>query len=177
MEKSLKSIASNYGLYLALILSCFTIIGYAIYLDLFTKWWLGIIQMLLVIVFGIISASKARSILGGFISFKNAFTAYFITIVIGITISALLGMIIFNFVDTEAAAILQEKIIESQISMMENFGAPQDAIDTARQQLEAEENFFSIPNVLKSIVYQLLGFSIVGLIVALVIKKKDPNEA
>ena len=109
MEKSLKSTAVNYGLYLALILSSLTIIGYAVYLDLFTKWWLGISQMLLVIIFGIVSASKAKSNLGGFISLKDAFTAFFITVAIGIVISALVGMIIFNFVDTEAAAVLQEK--------------------------------------------------------------------
>jgi len=177
MEKSLKSSASSYGLYLALVLSALTIIGYAVYLDLFTKWWFGISQMLLVIVFGIVSAMKARKLMGGFISFKGAFTAFFITIAIGIVIPALLGLIIFNFVDPDAAMVLQEKIIESQTAMMESFGAPQESIDEAVRQMQAEENFFSIGNSLKSIAYQLVGFSIVGLIVALVVKKTDPNAA
>ncbi len=61
--------------------------------------------------------------------------------------------------------------------MMENFGAPQESIDLAREQMEAEENFFSISNTFKSIAYQLLGFSLIGLIVAAVTKKKDPNLA
>ena len=177
MEKSFKSIATKYGLYLALILSSITIIGYAVYLDLFTKWWLGIGQLLLVIIFGIISSVKARGILGGFISFKDAFTAFFITIAIGIVIPALIGLIIFNFVDPEAATILQEKIVENQLKMMENFGAPQEAIDQAMKQMEEQGSFFSVSNSLKSIAYQLLGFSIVGLIVALVVKKSDPNAA
>jgi len=177
MEKSFKSSATQYGLYLALILSSLTIIGYAAYLDLFTKWWFGISQMLLVIVFGIISAVKARSIMGGFISFKDAFTAFFITIVIGIVIPALVGLVIFNFVDPEAATILQEKIVESQLRMMENWGAPQETIDEALKQIEAQGSFFTIANSLKSIAYQLVGFSVVGLIVALVVKKSDPNAA
>jgi len=177
MEKSIKSSATQYGLYLALILSSFTIIGYAVYLDLFTQWWFGILQLLLVIIFGVVSAVKARSISGGFISFKNAFTAFFATVAIGIVIPALIGLVIFNFVDPEAATILQEKIIESQLQMMENFGAPQASIDEALKQMEEQGSFFSVGNSFKSIAYQLLGFSIVGLIVALVVKKTDPNAA
>lgn len=177
MEKSLKSSATSYGLYLALILSSLTIIGYAVYLDLFTQWWFGISQMLLVIIFGIISAVKARSLSGGFISFKNAFTAFFITIAIGIIIPALIGLVIFNFIDPDAATLLQEKIVNSQLSMMENFGAPQEAIDEAMKQMEAQGSFFSVSNSLKTIAYQLVGFSVVGLIVAAVVKRKDPDLA
>ena len=138
MEQSIKSTASKYGLYLALILSSLTIIGYAVYLDLFTKWWFGISQLLLVIIFGIVSTVKARGLLGGYISFKNAFTAFFVTVAIGIVIPALLGLVIFNFIDPEAANILQEKIIESQLKMMESFGAPQASIDEALRNMEEQ---------------------------------------
>ncbi|MDN3492305.1 DUF4199 domain-containing protein [Winogradskyella bathintestinalis] len=177
MEKTLKSSATTYGIYLALILSSLTIIGYAAYLDLFTKWWFGISQMILVIIFGIVSAVQARKLLEGFISFKNAFTAFFITIAIGIVIPALIGLIIFNFIDPDAATLLQEKIINTQLTMMQNFGAPQSAIDEAMKQAEAQGSFFTISNSLKSMAYQLVGFSIVGLIVAAVVKRNDPHIA
>ncbi|SDH26454.1 DUF4199 domain-containing protein [Winogradskyella thalassocola] len=177
MDKSLKSSALNYGLYLALILSSFTIIGYAVYLDLFTEWWFGIGQMFLVIIFGIVSAIKAKKLLGGFISFKNAFTAFFITILVGVAIPALVGFIIFNIVDAEAASILQQKIIDNQLAMMERFGAPQSSIDEAMEQIQKEESFFSLGNTIKSIAYQLVGFSIIGLIVAAATKKNDPDAA
>ncbi|MBU2929702.1 DUF4199 domain-containing protein [Winogradskyella psychrotolerans] len=177
MDKSLKSSAVNYGLYLALILSSFTIIGYAVYLDLYIQWWFGIGQMLLVIIFGIISAMSAKKLLGGFISFKDAFTAFFITIAVGVSIPAAIGFFIFNIVDTDAAAILQQKIIDNQLAMMEKFGAPQASIDEAMEQIQKEENFFSIGNTIKSIAYQLVGFSVIGLIVAAVTKQKDPHEA
>ena len=177
MDKSLKSLALNYGLYLALILSSFTIIGYAVYLDLFTEWWFGIGQMFLVIIFGIISAIKAKKLLGGFISFKNAFTAFFITILVGVAIPAFVGFIIFNIVDVEAANILQQKLIDNQLAMMERFGAPQASIDEAMEQIQKEESFFSLGNTIKSIAYQLVGFSIIGLIVAAATKKNDPDAA
>ena len=177
MEKSLKSSSSNYGLYLGLILSSLTIIGYAIALDLFTKWWFGIIFLLAVIVFGIMSSMKARKSLGGFISFKNAFTAYFIAILVGVIISSIVSILIFNVIDPEAATTLQEKIIESQVAMLENFGTPQDAIDKAVTDMQANGNMYSISNILKSIAFQLVGYSIVGLIVAAVVKRNDPNAA
>lgn len=177
MEKSLKSSAINYGLYLGLILSSLTIIGYAIDLGLFTKWWFGIIMLLLVIVFGIISSMNARKLLSGFISFKQAFTAYFITILVGILISSVVSIVIFNVVDPESAIVLQDMIIENQAQMLERFGSPQEAIDQVVAQMREGGSMYSISNILKSIAFQLIGFSIVGLIVALVVKRNDPNAA
>ena len=150
---------------------------YAVYLDLFTKWWFGIGSLLLIIVFGIISSVKARKLLGGFISFKNAFTAYFITILVALVISTIVNLIIFNVVDPDAALVLKEKIIESQMAMMERFGAPHESIDQAIAEMRAQDNMFSIGSIFKSLAYQLVGFSIVGLIVAAVVKRKDPNAA
>ena len=177
MEKSLKSSSVNYGVYLGLILASLTILGYAVSLDLFTQWWFGIIFLLLVIVFGIVSSMGAKKLLGGFISFKNAFTAYFIAILVGILISSIVSIVIFNVIDPDAANILQEKIIESQIAMMENFGTPQEVIDEAVSKAQANGSMYSIGNILKSIAFQLVGFSIVGLIVAAVVKKNDPDAA
>ncbi|MCF7561365.1 DUF4199 domain-containing protein [Sabulilitoribacter multivorans] len=176
MEKSIKSLATNWGLYLGVALALLTVLGY-VNLDLFTKWWFGIGMLILVIVMGIISAMKSKGLLGGFISFKNAFTSYFITVALGLVISTVVSIIIFNFVDPEAANTLKEKIMDSQVQMMQNFGAPEEAIAEAVEKLEAQENMFSIGKVLQSLAFQLIGYSIVGLIVALVVKKNNPDEA
>jgi uncharacterized membrane protein (DUF106 family) len=146
-------------------------------LDLMTKWWFGIGMLILVIVFGIISAMKSKGLLEGFISFKEAFTSYFITIALGIVISTIVTIIIYNFIDPDAAVALKDKIMDSQVEMMRNFGAPEEAIAKAVEELEVQENMFSIGNVLQSLAFQLIGYSIVGLIVALVVKKNNPDEA
>ncbi|WP_338730988.1 DUF4199 domain-containing protein [Mangrovimonas cancribranchiae] len=175
MEKSVKSIAINYGLYLGGILALFSVLAYAINLDLYTKVWYGIALLLIVIVFGIISTVKTKSALQGIISFKEAFTSYFLTVLIGIAISSVVSILIFNVIDPEAAIVLKEKIVDSQVQMMRNFGAPEEAVAEAVEKMEAESNMFSIGNVLQSLVFQLVGFSIVGLIVALVLKKNEEN--
>ncbi|HLV13974.1 MAG TPA: DUF4199 domain-containing protein [Xanthomarina sp.] len=175
METSIKSNSINYGLYLGAALSLFTVFAYAVNLDLFTKWWYGIALMILVIVFGIISSMTSKKLKGGFINFKEAFTSYFIAIALGIVISSVVSFLVFNVIDPEAAKLLQEKILDSQVTMMRGFGAPEDAIAEVVEQLEKEENMFALSKVLQSIAFQLVGFSVVGLIVALVVKKEDPQ--
>src|SRR5690554_2897313 len=172
METSIKSNSINYGLYLGAALSLFTVFAYAVNLDLFTKWWYGIALMILVIVFGIISSMTSKKLKGGFINFKEAFTSYFIAIALGIVISSVVSFLVFNVIDPEAAKLLQEKILDSQVTMMRGFGAPEDAIAEVVEQLE---NMFALSKVLQSIAFQLVGFSVVGLIVALVVKKEDPQ--
>ena len=176
MEKSIKSLATNWGLYLGIALTLSTIIGY-MNLDLFTKWWFGIGMLILIIVLGIISAMKSRGLQGGFISFKEAFTSYFITVALGIVISTVVSILIFNFIDPDAAITLKDKILNSTVEMMENFGAPADAIAETVEKMEADDNMFAIGKTLQNLAFQLIGYSVVGLIVALVVKKNNQDEA
>lgn len=175
METSIKSNAINYGLYLGGTLSLLTVFAYAVNLDLFTQWWYGVGLMILVIIFGIISAMTSKKLVGGIINFKGAFSSYFIAVAIGIIISSLVSFVIFNFIDPDAAKLLQEKILDSQVAMMRGFGAPEDSIAEVVEQMEKEDNMFAITKVAQSIAFQLIGFSVVGLIVALVVKKDDPQ--
>ncbi|WMI69935.1 DUF4199 domain-containing protein [Mangrovimonas sp. YM274] len=176
MEKSIKSSALNYGLYLGATLVLVTVLSYAINLELLTKWWLGIILFLVILVFGIVSTARSKGLLKGFISFKEAFSSYFITIAVGFIISTLVSIVLFNVIDPEASEILKENVMESSRQMMENFGAPQSEIDKAMVQMEGE-NQFAMGNQLKSVAFQLVFYSIIGLIVALAMKRNDPNAA
>lgn len=177
MEKSLKSSSINYGVYLAIILIAITVIGYAVSMDIFVTMWFPFVLLILIVLFGIFASAKAKKILGGFISFKQAFTAYFITIVIGLFAANLFNFILFNFIDTEANSVLRELIIDAQLSGMEQWGTPQETIDAQRLNLEKEDNFYSIKNVGLNFAFKTLGYSIIGLLSSLIIKKRDPNLA
>ncbi len=176
MEKSLKSESVNYGLYLGLALAIITVLIYVIKVELFTAWWLGILLIVMIIAFGIVAALKAKKILGGFISFKEAFTAYFITIAIGTLVSTIVGIVIFNLVDPEAAQFVNEKIIEMTAETMENWGAPQDSINETIAKMGEQDNF-SIGAQVQSYFIRLVILSLLGLIVAVAVKKNDPNLA
>jgi len=176
METSTKSSAINYGLYLGGLMALTTILGYALYLDLLTKWWLGILLFIVIIVFGILSALKSKSIQNGVITFKEAFSSYFITVAIGIIISMVISILIFNFIDPEAAIALKEKTIDATIQMMRSFNAPEEAVAQTLEQMEAQKNQFSIAPQLQSNAIFLVIQAVIGLIVALIVKR-DPENA
>jgi hypothetical protein len=176
MEKSLKSIATNYGLYLGVTLALITVLTYAVQLELLSNMWLGIAILVVIIVFGIISVAKVKQAQNGFASFKESFTSFFITVLIGFLISTIVSFLIFNVVDPEAAEILKQKTIEQTVEMMEGFNAPVESIDQTVENMESQ-NQFGIAGMLKNLAFQLVLFSIIGLIVAAAMKKNNPDEA
>ena len=176
MEPTTKSSAINNGLYLGAILSLVSVLVYAVNLDLFTEWWLGIILFIVVVVYGVISAVKSRTILNGFISFKQAFTSYFITTAIGTLIAAVVGIAIFTFIDPEAATYLNEQILIVTKQTMERFGMPQEAMQAALDEAAKKDNF-SLGMQSQAFVFRLAFYAVVGLIVALIVKKTDNKEA
>ena len=95
MEQQLKSSAVNYGIYLGLSLAVISVLIYVINVEYAIAWWIGIIVLLIVLAFGIVSTAKAKDFLNGFISFKQAFSSFFITIAIGVIINSAVGILIY----------------------------------------------------------------------------------
>ena len=174
MEKTLKSIATNYGLYLGILLALLTVISYAINLELLTNMWYGIFILITIITFGFVSVVKVKQAQNGYASFKEAFTSYFITVLLGLVISTLVSYLLFNFIDTDAAEVLKEKTIEKTIQMMENFNTPSDAMAEAVEKIESQIQF-AIGSIIKGLAGYLVFFSIIGLIVAAAMKKSNPD--
>ncbi len=170
----IKKTATTQGITLGIILALSTTLMYALNPDLFTKWWVGILSFLVVLLFGIISVSKSKGQLNGFITFKEAFTSYFITVALGYFISTLMGILIFNVIDPDMAQFVQEKAMETTRGFMERFGVPQEEIDKAITEMAKQDNF-SIVSQLKSYVFGLAFLSVLGLLVALIFKRKDPS--
>lgn len=174
MEKSTKSSAANYGVILGIVLALITVLAYAFMLELFNQWWLLFVLLFIIIATGTIAAIKSRKILGGYISFKNAFTSYFIAILTGTLISTIVSIIIFNFIDPEAAATVQEMNLESSREMMESFGATEADIEKAMTKA-SEQDSFSLASQAQRYVFGLVFYCVIGLIVALAVRRKDPN--
>ncbi|KAB1069403.1 DUF4199 domain-containing protein [Tamlana haliotis] len=175
MEKSIKSIASDLGLYLGILLSLYTLTAYLIDLGLIVNIWLMMLIIPLVIVgFGIFSTAKAKSFNNGFLTFKQAFSSYFITVAIGIMISTLVTVVIFNFIDPEAAVETKNILVENTATMMKNSGAPTETIAEKITEIESQDTF-AIGVQLKSLAQSLIFFAVIGLIVAAALKKSNPE--
>lgn len=177
MEKSIKSTGTTYGIYLGVFLILITTLAYSFDLSLFTKWWFGIFSFLILIVISVVGVRKAKKIhTGPYFSFKNAFTTYFLIILIGTLLATLYSILLFSFIDTEAAKTVTELTVETSRAMMEKFGAPEASINEALAEME-NNNQFSVMNQLKKFVFGLGFYLIIGLIIALIMREKDPNKA
>ena len=176
MEQTTKSAAINYGVYLGAITSLITIIIYGVDIDLFTAPWLGIVLFIIVVAFGAVSALNSRKLLGGFISFKQAFSSYFITIAVGTLMSSIVGIVIFTYIDPEAAFYLNEQVLILTKETMERIGLPQEAIIAAIEEASKKDNF-SLGAQTQAFVFRLVFYAVIGLIVGLIVKKTDSKDA
>ncbi|WP_299438815.1 DUF4199 domain-containing protein [uncultured Aquimarina sp.] len=173
MEKSVKSNAISLGVILGVILSLVIVLAYTVYQGFYTNWMAGIGISVMIIIFGIVSAIKSRKLLGGFISFKDAFTSYLIPIAIGTIISTIVSILIYVVIDPDAAAGITEQIIESTVGFMEKFGTPESEIEKAVAKME-EENQFGLLTQIKGWFWGMLIYIIIGLLACLAVKKKEP---
>lgn len=174
MTEAVKKNGLSFGVVIGLLSIVISTIMYLIDITLFTKWWLGILIFFLNLILGIVAVSKAKKAMGGYISFKEAFTTYFIAMAIGALIGSVFMSILFNVIDPGAKVIIMDSVKEMTVNMMQGIGAKTEDIKKTIEQLEATDNF-SVASQVKSYFWGLLFYIIIGLIVAAVMKKENPN--
>ena len=175
MGKSLRSQAINLALYLGIALCIYTILGYAINLGILVNYWVMLLILpLAIIFFGVFATAKIKQNSSGFLTFKEAFSSYFITTSIGIIISTIFSIILFNFIDTNAAIEIKNILISNTENMMRGMGAPLEAIAASIEDIE-KQNTFAIGTQLKSLAQSIIFFAVIALIVAAAMKKNKPD--
>lgn len=174
-QSTVKSTASSYGLTLGVVLTVFLILLYAFSLEMLTKWWIRLFEFAAVLIIAIMAMAKSKKKCDSLFTYKNSFTAYFLVVLIGLLIYHIVSYVLFNFIDPEAAQYVLEKAIEMSRSMMESFGAPQDQIDKAIEEM-GKQNQFSLKNQAIGFAFSLAFYSVIGLLVALIFREKETTH-
>jgi len=175
MNEIIKKNGITYGIITGIVSVLITTIIYVVNLELFTSTWIGLTSIALYLVIGIVLLSKTKKELKGIFTFKEAFTTYFISAVIGILISAAFNIILFNFIDPAAKDTIKELTIKYAVEMMQKFDTPTSAINDAIKDMDANDQF-SIGNLLKGSVFSILFSALFGLILAAIFKTKSSNQ-
>ncbi|MEZ4853958.1 DUF4199 domain-containing protein [Flavobacterium sp.] len=102
MNEIVKKNAVKFGVIAGIIAVVITCAMYAINLQLFAEWWIGIANIIIYTALGIYAMVQTKKQLNGIYSFKDAFTTYFVYAVIGIAISITFNILLFNFIDPSA---------------------------------------------------------------------------
>ena len=165
----------TFGLFLGIFLVVITTLIYAIDISLFTSSWIGIVNIIIITGFGVYATTKHKKSIGGFITFKETFSSFFITVAVGFFISTIFMILLFNVIDTDAKTIITENVVKYTVEMMGKFGAKPADINKMVEEMQKSDSFGPVGQ-LKGFAFNLIIYSIIGLITALIIKRDRPQS-
>ena len=165
----------TYGIITGVASALITASMYTINIELFTAWWTTLLSFSVFIIIAIVLLSTTKKELNGVFPFKDAFTTYFISAVIGTLISVAFSILLFNYIDPSAKETIRELSAKYLVSTLEKFGTPASAINEAIAKLK-ETDQFSVVEQLKGTVFSILFSAVFGLIMAAFFKSKPSSQ-
>jgi hypothetical protein len=174
MKEAVKKNSVTYGIIVGVLAILVYTVMYVIDVKLFANIWIGVGLGILNIVIGIIAVAKAKKALAGFISFKDAFTVFFLAMAIGALIGTIYLAILLNVIDPAAQTIILDEYVTMTVNWMQQAGSKPAEIKKTIEDMKASDPFGPVTMAL-SYVKGLLFYIIIGLIVAAAMKKN--NEA
>lgn len=174
MNEIIKKNSSKFGLITGGLGIAYYLLAYLVDETLFVNMGIGILFWLGNIVLFIVAVAQSRKQLGGYITFKEAFSGFMLTAIIYALLITLFSMVLFNVVDPELAATLKEATIEKSVELLEAMGQSNSEIEKSVAAMEEADNY-SVSSQGKSFIFIILGYSILGLIVAAIMKKNKPE--
>ena len=173
MNEIIKKNGIKFGVISGLFSVFYIISMYIVDYKLFINIWLGVTVMLVFLAIGIFQLLELRKNLGGFMSFKEGFTGYFIAALLGILISTSFSILLFNFIDTDTRDLIHEALITFQVENLQKWNVPAAEIKKAVDSMKEMPQFSTI-GLLYGILKSLLGSIVFGLILAAIFKKNQP---
>ena len=174
MNDVIKKNGVNFGIIVGVISILMYTLMYIIDIKMFANYWIGIVSFFVNLIIGIVAVAKSKKALGGYISFKESFTVFFIVIVIGLVLGTSFMYILFNFIDPSAKEVIMNEVIEKTVAMMQGLGTPAADMKEVINEMKDTDNFGILAQI-KSYVGSLVLYSIIGLIVAAAMKKNKPE--
>lgn len=173
MNEIIKKNGIKYGVMFAIIATVYSYAVYVIDESIFTNWWISIILMLGGMALFVVASVKSKTEQGGFITFREAFSAFMIAAIIYLVISTAGNILLFHVIDPGLGARLQEMITELMYERFEKMMS-EEQLAEAMQKME-EQDSFSLTGQLKGVISGILFFAVIGLISALIIRKNKPE--
>jgi len=174
-NKIIKPKGINFGIGYGLFLILLTLYAYVIDLNFFASFWFLGLVIIGFFVNGIWVIASLKAAQEGYVTFKEGFTVFFLSNALALLLSTIITILIFIVVDPELQEVVKELTIEKTTTMMEDLNAPIDSIDKTIEDLRKQDNF-SIMAQVKGYFSTLAISSILGLLLALILKKKKEEE-
>lgn len=154
---------------------CFILLTSYIYfanLKLLTNVWFGVVNIVISILIGIVSIVQFKNAARGLITFKEAFTVYFKTLIIGSFLNCLYLIVLFTFVFTpEKIELIKDLLTNFNLYIMKLNYASSEDLAKAKSYSE-QMNPDDVGAIITSAVKYLLRDCLIGLLVALIFRNK-----
>ncbi|MCC6690025.1 MAG: DUF4199 domain-containing protein [Bacteroidia bacterium] len=161
----------KYGLIAGIISILLQAVLYIMGVQFMATWWVGIIMILFIIVLYVVIAIRLRKDMGGFITFKQAFTKILLIWIIGGALNLVFSLLLYHVIDPELPQKMQDAITEKTISFMERMGTPQEKIDEVTEEMQESGNKFTALSLITNYLWGILIGAILALILGASIKK------
>lgn len=175
MNEIIKKNGIQFGIITGAASVLITTLLYVINPELFISSWLGFVKFGIFTIIAITLLTKTKKALAGIFPFKDAFTTYFISAVIGLLIATIFEIVLFHLIDPSLKETLKELSIKFMAEFLQKLGAPSSEIKKAIDQIENTDQFSIGKLVQGFFIYTVLS-SIFGLILAAIFKSKSSNQ-
>ncbi|MEK0441143.1 MAG: hypothetical protein RL403_121 [Bacteroidota bacterium] len=165
------------GLIIGLVSLVITYIAYFIDSSYLASGYFGLIALVLFFGLIIFFGKEFRKESGGFLTFGTAFNFSFFAILISGLIGLIGNILLFHVIDPTLPQVLADQTFETQLEMMENFGANPDSIpsEDLDKMREASASNFTLVGQLKGFGFGLIAYAIIALILGAILKKRDKS--
>jgi Protein of unknown function (DUF4199) len=174
MNEIVKKNGITFGVIIGLYSILSTTLKYVIDVNLFISSWLGFVEIGVYLILAIVLLSKTKKQLNGIFSFKEAFTTFFIMALIGIVLSTIFNIILFNFIDPSLKETIKELTMKLMKKTFEKIGSSAMGKDIMMELAKTDQ--FSISSLIKGMFTNLVVSAIFGLIFAAFFKTSNRKE-
>lgn len=173
MNTIIKNNGVRYGLIAAVLSTVYSYVVYAINEDIFLQWYLTLIVQLLGIVLCVIAVVQSRKMMGGYIVFREAFSAFMIGAIVLLAISLASSLLLFQVIDVDLGERLKDKMLVQMEERFAKSNMSEEQTDQIMQRME-EQDTFGLATQFKSTLYGVVFYAVIGAIVALILKRNPP---
>ena len=161
------------GLTIGLVTLVLSYLAYFIDSSYLASGYFGLVVLVLFFALIIYFGKEYRNELGGFMSFGTAFNFSFFTILISGLIGLVGSILLFHVIDPSLPQVLGEITFESQLEMMEKFGASEAQVEETVKRMQAEPKITSFKQVFLGLGLAIVFNFVKALILSIIIKKNE----
>ncbi|WP_158962786.1 DUF4199 domain-containing protein [Myroides fluvii] len=172
MKNPLNKVGIIFGIVLAIYYILFNCTLFFTDQTLFANKFVGFFNMAIIIIIGVLCVFTAKRKMGGYVTFREAFTPFLVMIVIGVTVNYLMYNILFNLVDPSAKELINKVLYDMLVETLNNSGLPQEQITEQLTKAKAISQF-EPKSQLFMWAGSILRNSILGLLLAAIFKNKS----